>query len=207
MPFCVASEDLQFFQRYSKIEFDDIFNSHQIQTLNHGIEQKKPPAAPCLQWGFDLWRENETLKPIICARNLAQVAGQLKNLTQLRFGFSQFLGPRCYDNDTSLLYRKSFIKELLIGVCICLKPAKEAESPFFPTTAGHALFFDVDPDFFLKFPLTSGNFLFIFYADFKARFCRQEEQTPLYQGFQKLNYQHGDFLNDENNPPFARISL
>ena len=180
---------------------------NQLKTLSSGLRKAKPSKDHALAWGFDLWRKDSSLKNIICSPSLAKIAGQLKNLHELRYAYSQYLSPKCFSNQATFLYRKSFVKELVCGICLCIKPAEEPENPFFPKEAQSALFFDIDPDFLLRFPRTTGEYLFIFFADYKARFYIQEEESEQQTLFKRLGYHHGEFLRDEHNPSFRRILL
>lgn len=207
MPFSVAKEHIQFFNHHLKIEFENLLNLNQLKTVLSAILFPEPKHAESLKWGFDLWRRYSNLKSILCNSKFATIAGQLKNRPELRFGFSQYLSSACFSDTDSFLYRKSCIKNLICGLCLCIMPSKELESPFFPTNPGAGLFFDIDSDFYLKFPQTTGKYFFIFYADPKARFYLQEEESEHQACFKQLGYQHGDFLNDETNPLFKRIVL
>lgn len=204
MSFGVLPEHIQYFNQNSKIEFEDFLKPGQLKILLATFS-KNTPLKPSLEWGFDLWRKEEEIKPIITGVSLARVAGQLKNFRELRFGYSQYLSSNCFSNKTSLLYRKSCIKKLVVGACICLKVAKEPESPFFPEKEGQVLFFDIDDDFYLKFPRTTGQYLFIFFADFKARFFMQEEGNEIEHAFRVMGYENGDFLKEKLNPSYQRI--
>lgn len=207
MPFSVASEHIRFFSQNSKIEFENLLNLNQLKTLKQSIARLQKADEHSLSWGFDLWRKEPALKAIFCSPSLATIAGQLKNLPKLRYGYSQYLSANCFSNETSLLYRKSCIKELSVGLCLCLEPAAEPESPFFPLHALSGLYFDIDDDFFLKFPYTTGKYIFIFYADIQARFYLQESPDPHQIELKKLGYKHGDFLAEQINPSFDRIVL
>lgn len=207
MPFSVAKEHIQFFNQNLKIEFENLLNLNQLKSVLSVISSHEPKKGEHLNWGFDLWRRFPQLKMILCNSQLATIAGQLKNRPELRYGFSQYLSYSCFSNTESFLYRKSCIKNLICGLCLCIIPAKEAESPFFPGHPGAGLFFDIDPDFYLRFPQTTGKYLFIFYADLKARFYLQEEESEHQACFKQLGYHHGDFLNDQTNPAYKRIVL
>lgn len=207
MPLSVATEHIQFFNQNSRIEFENLLNLNQLKTLSICVRDIAAKKSHALSLGFDLWRREPSLKPIICSSNLAKIAGQLKNLHELRYAYSQYLSSNCYDNEATFLYRKSFIKELVCGVCLCLKPSSEPESPFFSHEARSALFFDIDPDFHLRFPKTRGEYLFIFFAEYKARFYLQNEENPHQTLFRKLGYHHGEFLMDKHNPSFRQILL
>ena len=207
MPFSVDSSHIKFFNQNSKIEFENLLNLNQLKTLKEALKKVKATQNHSLSNGFELWRSNLNLKPILCRSSFAKIAGQLKNLRQLRYGYSQYLGPDCYSDETSFLYRKSFIKELVCGLCLCIAPSEEPESPFFPDEEGSGIFFDMDPDFLLKFPKSSGKYIYIFFADYRARFYLQDETSSHQTYFKKLGYHHGDFLRDELNPSFDQILL
>lgn len=207
MPFSVSTEHIQFFNQNSKIEFENLLNLDQLKILNQTFSSMRFPTGHALISGFETWRDHPKIKNIVCRAAFAKLAAQLKNLNQIRYGFSQYLGPKCYSDEDSFLFRKSFIKELVCGVCFCLKEEKEPQSPFFPEKAQSAIFFDIDEDFFLKFPKTSGEYLFIFYADHKARFYIQEQYQEFEAYYKKLGYQHGDFLRDSMHQSYEHILL
>ena len=204
MHFSVSSEHTQHFNHHSEIEFENLFNSSQLKILLTTLSLMKP-TPPNLKWGLYAWRKEASLKPFMTSASFGKIAGQLKNCSDIRFAYSQYLGPDCYSDKTTLLYRKSCIKELLIGLCICLESNETIESPFFPKKAGDGLFFNIDDDFYLRFPSVKGKYLFIFYCDIKARFFIQEESNEVQQAFRTLGYSNGDFLNNKLNPSYHRI--
>ena len=206
MSFSVAKEHVQFFNQNAQIEFEDLLTKNQQQTLLEVIT-RLPTAEGTLTPGTDLWRSHHALKAILCSTKLATIAGQLTNNTALRYGFSQLLTSSCYSNKDTFLYRKSILKKIVCGLCLCLKSAEEPESPFFPAEVGAGVYFDMDPDFYLRFPKTKGIYLFIFYTDLKARFYLQEELTEHEVYLKKLGYKNGDFLNDSRHPAFTSIVL
>ncbi|MCH9632084.1 MAG: hypothetical protein S4CHLAM6_04080 [Chlamydiae bacterium] len=207
MPFSVENEHIKFFNQHSAVEFVNLLNLNQHKILSSTIGMNKNEKDHSLIWGFDLWRTNSQLKPILCSTAFAKIAGQLKNMPKLRYAYSQYLGPDCFSKDATFLSRKSFIKELVCGLCLCIKPATDPENPLFPLEERAGVFFDIDSDFLLRFSKTSGQYLFIFFAEYKARFYIQEKETPHQTVFKKLGYHHGEFLRDELNPSFDRILL
>lgn len=204
MLFGAAAEHINFFNENSKIEFENLITPDQLKILLRTIHRLLPPDQHHLEGGFELWRKEPLLKPLICGPAFAKIVGQLKNTPQLRFGYSQFLSSECYDNDYSFFSKKSCIKDLICGLCLCLKPAIEAESPFFPQKELSGLFFNIDKEFLLKMPKTTGQYLFIFYANFKARFYKQDDNV-MEENFQRLGYHNGDFLKESVNQSYQRI--
>lgn len=208
MSFSVAKEHVQFFNQNSQIEFEGLLNSQQILSLSKVVDTLfKPSAQGKLTPGIDLWREHQTLKPILCSNKLATIAGQLTNNTALRYGFSQVVSSSCYSDTETFLYRKSILTKIVCGLCLCIKPSKEPASPFFPTEEGAGIYFDIDPDFYLRFPKSDGVYLFIFYTGLKARFYMQDDLTEHESYFKKLGYKNGDFLTDSRHPSFTSIVL
>lgn len=207
MSFSVAKEHVQFFNQNSHIEFENLLNENQLASLLKVVHHMPATLRGKLTPGIDLWRAHSSLKPILCSTKLATIAGQLTNNTSLRYGFSQLLTSECYSDDETFLYRRSILKKVICGLCLCLKPSKEPESPFFPTVEGAGIYFNVDPDFYLRFPQTSGIYVFIFYTDIKARFYIQESLTEHESYLKKLGYKNGDFLVDARHPAFTSIVL
>lgn len=204
MPLGVAPEHIQYFNHNSKIEFENLLNSNQLKNLIDFLNSSSTKTFS-LKAGFDIWREAPFLKSIICSPKWAKIAGQLSNQSDLRLAYSQCLTSSIYSDTTSLLFRKSCVKDLIIGLCLCLEPAKEPESPFFPSEEKSGLFFHIDDDFYLKFPKTSGKYLFIFYSGIKSRYFLQDEENEIEIFLKKLGYSNGDFLKDELNPAYRRI--
>lgn len=204
MPLGVAPEHIQYFNQNSKIEFENLLNSNQLKNLIEYLDSCSSKTSS-LRLGFDIWRDVPFLKGLICSSKWAKIAGQLSNEKELRFAYSQCISATIYSDKTSLLYRKSCIKDLIIGLCLCLKPAKEPESPFFPSGEKRGLFFHIDDDFYLKFPKTSGKYLFIFYGKIDSRYYLQDEENEIEHFFKELGYTNGDFLKDELNPAYRRI--
>lgn len=204
------SEQLRYFRINGKIEFEDLISPQEreacIRAFKKRInEQGKYPPYP-LKLGFDLFKEDQEIKPIFTGKKYASIALQLIEKSQIRFGFSQYLSRECYDNQFAYQHRKSCIKEFICGVCLCIEPAAEPESPFFPQKAGNALFFLVDEDFYLKFPKTTGTYIFILYTTARAHFSHSQDD-PLNPYFRSLGYEQGDRLKEDLNPSYTGKAL
>lgn len=204
MSIIIDAAHLQHFKKNHSIEFENILSESQIQLILAHFSVRASHYSPPypLKVGFNHWREDVEVEKIICSYKLAKLAGQLMDRMQLRFGFSQYLSRKCYCNDFAFLNRKSCIKEFIGGLCICLEPTQEPENPYFPMQKGNAIFFEMDEEFYLRFPKTEGKYLFIFYAHPKASYTHQS-QDPLNPLFRELGYEQGDRLKAPLNPSFS----
>lgn len=201
---------LQYFRKNRQIEFENLLPELAIRQIDSLFEKKvaalKGQLPVPLKVGFDLWRNQEELKKIICSVKFAKMAGQLMEVEKIRYGFSQLLTSNCFCDDFTYLHRKSCIKNLFCGLCICLEPSSEPENPFFPTEKGHGIFFDIDCDFFLRFPKTKGQYLFIFYATSNSYYS-YEIEDPLNLFFREMGYEHGDRLKENLHPSYSWMLL
>ncbi|MCH9634476.1 MAG: hypothetical protein S4CHLAM7_12280 [Chlamydiae bacterium] len=204
MSISIDSSHLAYFRQNHQIEFENLLKESEIRSILTTFKNKFDAyeSSHSLQKGFDLWREHDELKPIITSKRLAKVTGQLMETEKLRFGFSQFISSKCYSDDFSFLYRKSCIKDFTCGLCICLKPSSEQENPFFPTKPGNGIIFEIDTDFYLRYPKSEGAYLFILYTHVSAIFLHQMDD-PLNIFFRELGYENGDRLKETLNPSFS----
>lgn len=206
----IDNEQLHFFRKNRKIEFEDFLSKRDIQALEAGFkkivdESRLDPPYP-LKLGFDIHRKVSSLKPLITRKKYAHLAAQLMEKERLRFGFSQYLSRACYDNHFAYQHSKSCIRHFQCGICLCLEASDEPENPYFPKEAGSAVFFDIDDDFYIKFPKTKGTFIFIFYANPKAFFAHSSSD-PMNAHFRSLGYEHGDHLKESLNPSYSWMVL
>ncbi len=206
MSIAIDPHHLHYFRKNRQIEFENLVSSSEIGLINTIIKKKVENAKGALplplKEGFDLWRTHEELKKLIAGKKFAKMSGQLMEVQKLRFGYSQFLSSNCYSDEYSYVHRKSCIQELIVGLCICLEPSPTPENPYFPSEKGHGIFFEIDPDFFLRYPKSRGEYLFIFYTHPSATYSFQPED-PLNGFFRVLGYEHGDRLKETLNPSYS----
>lgn len=196
----VDPSQLKYFKYNGQIEFEDFFSPEQMKP----IQEYFTPFSSIqpLAFGFDLWRKNPQFKKDFCSSLAPSLLMQLLEVPKIRYGFSQYIGPHCQNSEITLMPRKSCVYPLIGGLCIALSETEKPETPFCPTKPGHAIFFKMDEDFYLRYPKAEGEYLWLFYTHPKAFFTHQPED-PLHAAFRHLGYEHGDSLKDILNPTYT----
>jgi len=231
MKFSTDKSHRDYFYKHGVIEFDELFNADQVHEMDVLIGQilcKRLSIQPnklarlspeeFFLHGYNLFRDDESLKKLLLHRRLAEIAAELLEVQYLRMGFDQlFVGETepskfktIYDqflHQEGTLQEKSCIKPVVCGLNICIEPAQPSEmtSILFPKTPGSGVFFkaDIPLDFQFLTQVSGGRYLMIAYADRRTVYILNEKD-PHTHLLKRQGYVFGDLLSDSLNPLICR---
>src|SRR5690348_11119686 len=162
MRFVFTPDQREFFRKNHYIEFEGLLSSSQAEHLDKKAEEiltrrlklslEKLNTASSLSLykaGYDLWREEESIKKATQKLSIAHIAAELFDTTPLRVAFDQLCminkaEPPPFSTALSLV-QVSSVKPLAGGVLFLLKDLEQEGSIFpLPKKAGNALFFAPD---------------------------------------------------------------
>jgi hypothetical protein len=202
MKLTILPDHFKYFQRYGSIEFTGFINSQQIEQINSEIDliEKKRQASTKEEknpWllGRDLWRENDSLRKILCQAKWAEIAAQLTNAKVIRFGFDQLLEkPDCILTSGSL-EEASHLQGIACSLLLGLKG--NADSPF--PKQGDACYYNSDFPFdFSQLPDKS-RYLLIVYAQERTLYTKKSPEMN------RMEYRVGEILKDKFHPILYRV--
>lgn len=107
MKFAIAKEHRDFFNKHSRIEFENFVAPEQLLHVNrivdetlaerlHITPERIPfiPSESLYLEGHDLWRSNAELRKFVSQPRFAEIASELIEQKTLRLGYDQFLPAR-----------------------------------------------------------------------------------------------------------------
>lgn len=234
MKLAVDQEHRHFFRKHQYIEFDELLTADQCASLNEEsaavlsnflkIPKDKVFFAPpekLYQSGRDLWRQDPSLRKIVCQSAWAEIASELLEKKPLKIGFDQyFCGIKkkiSYGEENpffkvlsqaSTLMDISSLQGIVGGLFLCLEEGenqKKEQKPPFPLKQGNGIFFSAayPLDFQQLYDLPEYKYLLIVYADSSAVYAPNQNDLHLYD-WKKLGYQFGDKLTEKLNPTLIR---
>jgi hypothetical protein len=221
MRHAVTLEHRDFFSKNRYIEFDGMLSEEQVillqkeidQTLSQKLPIKQPSCIETFQAGYDLWRENATIKKWAFKNTFAEVAAALLQTHLFRIAFDQYLCPDGAStplSGTASLSLISSAKPLSCAFLICLSGGTipstidTSQSPL-PLKEGNVVFFSpqLPIAWDLMFQLKHFRWLLVAYAP-KQAIYHLENKDPHTHAWKRLGYVFGDSLNDSVHPIIFR---
>lgn len=220
MKFALAKEHHDFFDKHGFIEFEDLISPASAQRLAKAVRRQLGqrigqlpenlsfvPVMQLFEHGRDLWRVNPEIKKQVLNQNLAGIASQLVRQRSLRLGLDQWIPPGMDIKNNSSIEQLIPIQGVLAAAFIALEtthPVDETK-PFFPTTAGNALF--VNPSAELPFEELSSqhkqSLLLVIYSSKNSVYI-YNKSDPLTHYLKEAHYVYGDRLSDSTHPLFLQ---
>lgn len=217
MKFAAASEHRDFFRKHQLIEFDDLLNQQQLNTLQSSIntvlanrlkihasvlEEKKP--LELFSAGRDLWRGSDAIKNIVLSKRLAEISSELFEHQPLRIGYDQLFVPGAL-NATHTLEELSCLQGIVGGVMLCLIGQevlpKTASPQIFSDKAGSGIFFTAKTtiDFSQLSHHPDQRYLLITYTHATSVYILNERDPNLHY-LKQVGYNFGDKLSEKLHP-------
>ncbi|MBS0607243.1 MAG: hypothetical protein KF898_06105 [Parachlamydiales bacterium] len=226
MRFALNSDHKDFYSKNGFIEFEDFLDANSVAALQKEIDttlcarlktssirMAELPRSAIFDSGFDLWRDNATLKHTLFKATFSEIAAQLFQAPLLRIAFDQYLDTGTGSESplsTSLSLNDLSCANPLSGALILrlselpVDPCDPQTCPI-PSKAGSAIFLSPDKvipwkDLFSQKDLR----LMILAYGFKKTFYRLCKNDPHTHQWKKLGYVFGDLLKDNLHPILFR---
>lgn len=217
--YTVNVEHRDFFRKNGWIQFESLLTQNQVANWNLAIEHalskrlhlpveqiRKGPVEKLLNVGYDLWRDDDTLKKGVSIPSLAQVAFELTQIKPIRLGFDRLLMHDHFASYSQKNFNEmSCINGLSILLLICLTQGDAESDPIFPNNAGSGIYFS--PSFPFDFSQLASHpnqrYFLIGYADYYSQYLFNEND-PFGHQLKNIGYVFGDPLKDDLHPIVLR---
>lgn len=238
MKFALAKEHLDFFYQHHHIEFENLLSPQEVDSLKKAVLEtlakrlntqndklKNHPFSSLYMAGFDIWRDSDAIKKILCRPQLAEIASNLVKKRPLRIGFDQvFYTPKAvheakdkmpplFKKETSLT-STSCLQGIACGLILHLDspavPTSSSELSIqedvqklipIPRQAGSGIFFSPDTPLSLEHLMSTPGICQILIAYTSEttlyRYCEDDPHTHIYK---KMGYVFGDRLKNSSHP-------
>jgi hypothetical protein len=225
MKISIAKEHKDFFEKEGWIEFEELLTSSQLNQFNQAIDFalkaklnttpekiKRMTQEELYAAGRDLSRHEETLRKLVTQPKLAEIASSLVGIRPLRLGYDQLLPPfipslfqdltpqtyEKYIDNASTLEGTSCVKEVAVGLIICLGPDDDEENLF---NKGSIIFFNPQAplDLVRLKSHPDQRYLLIVYTESLANYILQVDD-PHTHDLKNLGYVFNDKLRDKTHP-------
>lgn len=226
MRFALNSDHKDYYAKNGFIEFEEFLDANSVAALQKEIDatlcarlktssirMAELPRKAIFESGFDLWRDNASIKQTLFKTTFTEIAAQLFQANLLRAAFDQYIdtGPGTDSPLTAPLSLNDFsCANPLSGAFIIrlsetpIDPCDPQVCPV-PSKAGSAIF--LSPDKVIPwselFSQKDLRILILAYGS-KRTFYRLEKNDPHTHLWKRLGYVFGDLLKDNLHPVLFR---
>ena len=217
MEFVIDSNQNFYFDKNGYIEFVDFFSNKEFELLSKCIvsvlkNRLYVPDASSYLNGRDLWRDSKDLKRVLLKSGIGKVTSQLIHQKSLRLAADQWI-----HGGTAVPLKETLAKSFPfqgteLGIMVAVDNStlysieSPIDSPIFPKTSGHTVFFKGDLAFdfapFASAPAICSYYLIVV-TQAKAVYMLQEND-PCTHSLKQLGYGFGDKLSDVDHPYLIR---
>lgn len=223
MRFALNADHRDFFQKNNYIELEELLTPIQANLLRKHIERTlaarlqisiekltNTPAAELFQVGYDLWRDDETIRKSVHKRAYASLAAELLHAHALRLAFDAYIQTSkqssCPFLETLPLQEISCLFPLVGGLILPLKDLEEPCNSFpLPLKAGNGLFISATlPIPWPQLFQTPGLHLLVVGFGQEKTFFRADTRDAHAIHLKKLGYVFNDLLREDLHPLLLR---
>ncbi len=221
MRLAITPDHKEYFKKNQYIEFEGLLSPAQVAALKKNAEEtlssrlklptaklKEKPAAELFQAGYDLWRNNETIKKTVQKKDFALLASELFEILPIRLAFDEYIHTTQGSpfQEAWSLQETSCLSPLAGALILPLEDLMKPISSFpIPINSGHGLF--ISPTLPIPWPELFANaelrVLIIGFATKQTAFCA-DTRDPHAVHLKKLGYVFNDTLNEALHPILIR---
>lgn len=223
MRFALTADHRTFFQKHHFIAFEDLLSTEQTAVLKNHTDKAiaarlripvskiaDRSSSELFLTGYDLWREDDTVKKIAHKHELARLGSELFQIVPLRCAFDQYIatvkGSTPPFTQPLSLQDTSCLSPLAGALILTLEDLAQPLPSFpLPIRAGHGLY--VSAHFPLPWPevyaIPGVRLLVIAFSQEKT-FFRADTRDPHAAALKKLGYVYNDMLRDSLHPLLNR---
>ncbi len=219
MRLAISPDHKEFFLKNNYIEFEELLSAGQLADLRKSADEtlasrikisaSKPgysPSKAAFHAGYDLWRDNASVKKAVQKKEFALLASELFQTLPLRCAFDQYFSTAQISTspfpEATTLQESSCLTPLAGALILLLDDLLKPLSSFpLPINAGNGLF--ISPSLPIPWPeifsLPDLKMLIIGYSGKKTMFSAGT-RDPRAMDVKMQGYVFNEFLNDSKHP-------